>query len=155
MQILISVNLIPIKIRVPMLIYDWTARWFTSSKSIYASLFFQQPKSSPAFNKPFRNWRQLLELFSRDAYNPPRGKIPFGSDWEKGRAEQPVDRQLAVSGLNVASLTTTQTQRGHLSPEPPTLKGGTHWSTLLAMEAMMKSTASVTSQGGFPSLRVA
>lgn len=32
---------------------------------------------------------------------------------------------------------------------------GTHWSTLLAMEAMMKRTASVTSQGGFPSFSVA
>lgn len=32
---------------------------------------------------------------------------------------------------------------------------GTHWSTLLAIEAMMKRTASVTSQGGFPSFKVA
>lgn len=31
----------------------------------------------------------------------------------------------------------------------------THWSTLLAMEAMMKRTASVTSQGGLPSFSVA
>lgn len=46
------------------------------------------------------------------------------------------------------------------TPDPTALtdKSGmvnTHWSTLLAMEAMMKRTASVTSQGGFPSFRVA
>jgi len=50
--------------------------------------------------------------------------------------------------------------RPEATPEPTASTetsgvANTHWSTLLAMEAMMKRTASVTSQGGFPSFRVA
>ena len=64
---------------------------------------------------------------------------------------------LGVSSRYLQCLCKTHLE---VTPDPTALTDmsrmvNTHWSTLLAMDAIMKRTASVTSQGGLPSFRVA